>query len=268
MKTPRSRLAPLLLPLLGAQGLVACAESKDGDLVIVQAQPVTEEEGSCIGSQDTSISLSRGTVDMAVAQGYVLFPLVQNNIEDIRQVKGYNQRDARLNTKDVLLRRAKITYGTQEEFTVQIQDRTVPLSASVLSQGGQATVAVELLTPAMIRQFRNAKEFIAEVGQGEVRPARTSIDLSVNVTIEGETQDGNEVESNEFNFSLRVCNGCLIFYPPEATGEEGPAPNCLNPPDTEDVSFCGIGQDRAVHCGVCAAFAPDPLARQLCQPAL
>ena len=269
MKTSRRmRSWAFVAPLLGLQGLAACLEKSDGDLVIQQAQPIKADGESCVANTDEQNYLSHGTVDMAVARNYEMFPLVRNNMADITATKGYSIRDARLNTKNVSLRKATITYHTQEEFSVRLGDRTVPLAASV-STGGKTTVSVELLTPSMIEQFRNSKEFIVIGSQGEVRPARSSIDLVVGLTIDGETQDGNKVESNEFEFSVRVCNGCLVFYPPDATSDEGPAPNCLAPPDTtSDDTLCAIGWERPIHCGLCTSFAPDPLARQLCQPTL
>lgn len=259
MKTPRF-LKPwaFALPVLAVQSLSACLEPNDGALVIQQAQPLTGSGASCVPG-DESLYLTTGTVDMAVAQGYTLFPLVRNNIRDITETKRYQPTDARLNTKSISLKRARVSYHTQEEFSVELSDREVPLSASVATSGMTA-VAVELLTPAMIRQFRNAEEFIVRGSQGEIRPARTSIDLTVGVTLEGETQDGNSVESNEFVFSLRVCNGCLVTYYPGCTNGSGDA-------DTS-AQTCVVGWETPFSCAVCNAFARDPLARQLCEPAL
>ena len=259
MKTPRIHKPwAFALPLLAIQAFSACVEPNDGDLVIQQAQPLVADVQGCIASTDESVYLSTGTVDMAVAQNYKVFPLVRNNIRDVNETKRYAVTDARLNTKAVSLKKAKVKYHTQEAFSVQLPDREVPLSASVATQS-LTTVAVELLTPALIRQFRNADEFIVRGSQGEIRPARTSIDLIVGITMEGETQDGNTVESNEFEFNLRVCNGCLVTY----------YPGCTNGTD-EDTSgdVCVVGWETPISCAVCNAYARDPLARQLCEPAL
>lgn len=268
MKTSR-RIQPsgIALPILLLAGLTGCVAEQDGGLVIQQAQPLTEDGNACVANADETLFISSGTVDMAIAQNYELFPLIRNNLGDVTQIKQYKPTDARLNTKNISLRRAKISYHTQDPFSIPLDDRTVPLSASVAT-GGMTTTSVELLTPTMIDRFRNADEFIVLGSQGEVRPARNSITLSVVVKVEGETQDGNDVESNDFTFSLRVCNGCLVYYPPSATSDEAAAPNCLEPPTDETISLCGIGWNNQFSCGACLAFAPDPLARQLCQPAL
>jgi hypothetical protein len=259
MKTPRiSKPWAFVLPILTIQAFSACVEPNDGDLVIQQAQPLVPEGSGCIASTDETAYISTGTVDLAVAQNYKVFPLVRNNIRDVNETKRYAVTDARLNTKAVSLKKAKVKYHTQEAFSVQLPDREVPLSASVATQG-LTTVAVELLTPALVRQFRNADEFIVRGSQGEIRPARTSIDLIVGITMEGETQDGNTVESNEFEFNLRVCNGCLVTY----------YPGCTNGTE-EDTSgdVCVVGWESPISCAVCNAYARDPLARQLCEPAL
>ncbi len=270
MKSSR-RIQPwaFAFPTFLLLGLASCVAESDGGLVIQQAQPLTVDGTSCVADTDETVYLPRGVVDMAVARNYELFPLIRNNFIDVVAAKGYTAKDTRLNTKNVSLLRAKVSYHTQDDFSVTLQNRTVPLSASVGTGGGKTTVSVELLTPAMIDKFRNSKEFVVIGSQGEVRPARSSVDLSVDVTVEGQTQDGNDVESNTFTFALRVCNGCLVYYPPQSSSDAGTAPNCLAPEPTSDsINLCGIGWQGSVDCGTCLAFAPDPLARQLCQPAL
>lgn len=257
MKTPRiSKPLAFVLPVLAIGGQSACLEPNDGDLVIQQAQPIKKSGEVCVADADETVYLPSGVVDMAVAQSYEMFPLVRNNMRDILDTKKYTSTDARLNTKDVSLLKASITYRTLEEFSVQLADREVPLSASVRT-GDVTATSVEVLTPALIRQFRNADEFIIRGSQGEIRPARTSIDLIIGVKMEGETQDGNSVESNEFEFNLRVCNGCLVTY----------YPDCQEGTDDATSSSCVVGWESPFSCATCQAFARDPLARQLCEPA-
>lgn len=259
-----------LLKLLTAAGILAavcnCAEDNNGALVISQMQTLDPE--SCQVEPDEKIFRGAGILDMAVARSYTVFPLIRNNILDIVKSKGFQARDFRLNTKDVSLRRAVLSFSPFEETEVAFPTVDLPLSGTVNTES-HAIVGIEAISSGLINELRNSRQFITVGSQGDVRPARDSITVSLKLVVHGQTNDGNEVESNPFFFKLEICNGCLVFYPPSASGPEGPAPNCSN--SEEEIlpeQLCAVGQDRPLHCLVCSAFAPDPLARQLCQPPL
>jgi len=263
--------------LLAAALAGGCAED-DGSLVILQAQPVGAAT-QCTTTVDREISRSWGTVDMAVATNYYVFPLVQNNLSDVLAVKEYRASDSRLNVNRVRLRRAVVKYRTLDQISVSFpSELKVPLTGTVESDGGVLNFGIEVLTPGMIQDLRNAPEFLIFGAGGDVRPARASIKLIINVTIEGETFDNRALTTNEFFFPLEVCNGCLVTIPPEAVNPQNPRqPNCLNinvdvtsGQSTIPTPMCPelLGQNETFDCINCALAAPDPLARQLCQPSL
>lgn len=85
--------------------------------------------------------------------------------------------------------------------------------------------------------------------------------VNANVRIFGRTLSGTAVESSEFIFPIRVCNGCLVTFPPgsnDATSAN--VPNCdAVPLSTGEQGPCQIGQDEPVPCTSCRGLpACDP----------
>jgi hypothetical protein len=257
MKTSLMRLTGALAALALA-GQTSCVSDQDGHLVVQQMQPLDDD---CVPSTSEETALTAGTIDLAVGRSYTLFPRVQNNIQDVTEVQNFAVEDGRINTKDITIKRARLQFTTSDEISAEIPDRDVRLSGRVPTQGS-AVLPLEVLNPTDLKALRDADQFLV-IGSEGVRPARSSIDLTVNVQFFGETSDGNEIESNAFDFSLRVCNGCLISFPFD----------CTSPAEIEaaqDASlFCPAfpGQDRAFTCAECNAFAVDPIAQQLCTQA-
>jgi hypothetical protein len=88
--------------------------------------------------------------------------------------------------------------------------------------------------------------------------------LVVFVKFFGKTLGGQYVESNDFEFPVDVCQGCLIGFAPSDISPTCASPNCLgNPTMTSQVppAPCVIGQDDVVDCQYCKAFGV-----QACNP--
>jgi hypothetical protein len=73
----------------------------------------------------------------------------------------------------------------------------------------------------------------------------------------GKSTGGTAVESNEFQFPVDICAGCLIAFPvAEDDGTDAVQPNCKNATaaasGTSSIPTpCRIGQDAPVDCAVC-----------------
>jgi len=66
----------------------------------------------------------------------------------------------------------------------------------------------------------------------------------------GQTLGGQSVESNESQFPVNVCNGCLVYFPPAADDPARPGVDCAAA--GEDVPVpCVFGQDEAIDCRLC-----------------
>jgi hypothetical protein len=267
-------MARKFLSVLGALGLLAGGlgcEAEPVSIQILQMQSVSTT--TCQPTADPVDSLALGTVDLALATNYVAFPLVRNNMADINTIQGFNTADRRVPTLDVVLREAVVEYGTLGPITADLPPKRVIPLAGTVRLGSSSALGIELLDAATLQAIRQAPEFLVIDSQSQVRPVRTEVTMTTKLVFRGVTVDGRELETNEFFFPLRICNGCMVTYPPEAisTGA-GAAPNCLaiDPEeDDRDPPECPgrVGSDDFfVDCRDCQGFAVDSLARSLCQP--
>ncbi len=264
----------LLLASLAA-GLLAC-EDREVSVTIRQMQPL--DEANCAPATVADEALGQGVVDIALAQSYSVFPLVENRLLDITTVKGFGPEDARLDTHDVVLRAAVIEYSALGQITAEVpQQVRVPLAGSV-KVGGQSVLSVEIFSNAFIQLLRSSPEFLL-VNTEPPRATRASVKVIVSVTFEGETLDGTDVKTNTFLFPVDICNGCRVSYPRallverEGVGlvcplqvDENGNPVASEVPDGLCDQFVGTDA-QFVDCVTCQGAAVDSIARQLCQPA-
>jgi hypothetical protein len=69
------------------------------------------------------------------------------------------------------------------------------------------------------------------------------------VRVFGETLGGLEVESADITYVIRVCEGCLVFFPSESLDMAG---GCNQELDQNAGELpCRFGQDDAVDCRIC-----------------
>jgi hypothetical protein len=68
------------------------------------------------------------------------------------------------------------------------------------------------------------------------------------VEVFGDTIGGLEVESADFAYVIRVCEGCLVQFPPAAVSDMG---LCELGTDQNPEVPCFLGQDTDVDCRAC-----------------
>ncbi|HEY5242556.1 MAG TPA: hypothetical protein VIJ22_13850 [Polyangiaceae bacterium] len=83
-----------------------------------------------------------------------------------------------------------------------------------------------------------------------------SVQLVAKVTVMGVTRGGVQVQSGEFQFSIEVCEACLVSFGPDDVNPGFPQPNCLgnpavSPPAGPPPMPCVPGQDIPVDCMDC-----------------
>jgi hypothetical protein len=94
----------------------------------------------------------------------------------------------------------------------------------------------------------------------------STVRLVTYVTFFGQTTGGDNIESNEFEFPVDLCAGCLVKI---SATDSNPCymnqPNCVNGASNATTSTepvpCVIGQDAPVDCSQCLNFAacnPNP----------
>lgn len=259
-------------------GLGGC-DDREVSIQIVQM----EIDGQCLlqstaaGAQTNA--LGEGAVDLAVSTSYAVYPRVTNNMLDVTEVNSFSEQDGRIDTHDVVLKEAIISYETEEEEI--LANITNPFRQSLsgtIPVNGSAVVGLTVLTPKTLEELRAAQPFLFFAPNGDLQAVRTSVQMRMRITLKGETLDGTEVKTNEFVFPVRICNGCRVVYPPDAIDVSAPVvPNCLRLSSgdeafvpSEEREACQVpGTDNNfIDCRECPGFAVDLTSRQLCQPAI
>jgi hypothetical protein len=80
----------------------------------------------------------------------------------------------------------------------------------------------------------------------------------------GRTLGGESVESNEYEFPVDLCRGCLITVAPADISPLFESPNCVGTGQSAATSApCAIGQDLPVDCSLCKSIStacnPTPI---------
>lgn len=105
--------------------------------------------------------------------------------------------------------------------------------------------------------------FDAEVIPSSMNPSVASTDRALNETITahikvfGQTTGGQDIDSGEFSFPIKICYGCLVKYPLKAISDSGSGPECLASVEDVPESGCRPGQDDFVDCRYCSASNPE-----------
>ena len=210
------------MPLAAALAAALCGcTTKDerGDLVVTKMVRPTITSGVGIACElnVTTSELAFGSVDPAVAPTYLLGAVVEN-----RLVSNANSTQGRLNTNDFQVEQARVRYEFPDaSFNPSIGEQTTPANG-LIKVSGSGAVGVNVFPPGVITILRGALG--ASVGT-----------VRAKLRLEGKLLDGSSIKTSEYEYTVRVCNGCGT-----------PAPRCVAPTPTP-VS-CAPGQDSDVAC--------------------
>ena len=255
---------------------VGGCDDREVSLQIVQM----EIDGQCLlqSAAGGTNALSEGAVDLAISTSYAVYPRITNNMLDVTTVNGFTPRDGRIDTHDVVLKEAIIAYETEDqEILANITNPFRQSISGTIPVNGSQVVGLTVLTPKTLEELRAAQPFLFFAPNGDLQAVRTSVQMRMRITLRGETLDGTEVETSEFVFPVRICNGCRMIYPPDAIDISAPVvPNCQRAAGEDGVLLaadrlaCQVpGTDNNfVDCRECPGLAVDLTSRQLCEPAV
>jgi hypothetical protein len=217
----RARIPALFLAAL----LCGCVANNTQSLVILQNNVPEVSEGACVApGQASSLYRGNGTLDVSLvagagtstqAAGYLMFPVVQNNLDS--SVAGTsvtidpNTFNIQLSRVDVEVTDAGTGRPLGSRFSVPVY--------KVIAAGGSAGLVVDVLPyPVM-----------AELGDASM--------VMVKLTVVGE-RDGGQIKSNTMEYAITVCDGCLFDN----------AGACVDFTGTGSVNQCNIAQDQTAVC--------------------
>ena len=105
---------------------------------------------------------------------------------------------------------------------------------------GYGLVSVTLINPALVEKLRE------EIPIGETKR------LLARFKVFGQTLGGQSIESNESQFPINACKGCLVDFPPEADDVTTPQVDCrVTGEATAIPQPCVKGQDELIDCRLC-----------------
>jgi hypothetical protein len=238
-------LMGLSLAAGGAWAFSACVHNDSTIFIRDVLAPQTASSSTMVCSytaDPTQPTISSGVVDIALRATYDAEFLIGNQM--VAQVNG---SQLQTETSIVTIQGAivRVTSGTQQlsTYTRLASASIPPLSGNTAGYGAVGPVTI-IDEPSL----SSAGAFLTSQGAGAVTR------LVSHVRFFGVTLGGQSVESNEFEFPVDVCIGCLIAFtnnPLYAT------PNCVGTAagsgSTQAVVPCQPGQDLAVDCNACQA---------------
>jgi hypothetical protein len=235
-RTTRACLALCVPLLLGACGRVP------GQFIIVQDQ--VPMGGGCSITTNQTVYNPSGILDVAVVNqtatsGYLVFPLLQNDLPPPSGSLVDGNRIA-LTAFDVDLHMTAVDppavtgpmFATLEGAQDPQVHYSLPTSGSVASGGG--------LTAAIVEGFPTSLA-IAIAKNGDLGGG-VFVDVNIKVRAHGERLTGSIV-SDDFNFPIKLCSGCLISSVQPCPVKTAPPlqGNPCNPAQDELVDCCTVG---------------------------
>jgi hypothetical protein len=222
----------------------ACADNDQTIYVRnVVAPPSNRQNGRCIYQPDPAgVGLLEGTLDVAIRGDYSAILLVGG--QGLQRADALN---ARVEPNRAHLNGAVVTVtdpngGTINEFTA--------LGSGFVDPGQGTTPSFGLIGVTLIDQATSTR-----IGVAPGAPAKLVV---ANAKVFGKTLGGVDLESGEFQFPIRVCNGCLLDF---STGDDLAVQgrDCNRTIDTTaggggSEPPCTPGQDENTPCQFCREF--------------
>lgn len=239
------------LAIVSGMGAAPGCAHDDQTLVL---RAVLAPPDDCIYTPDsTRPFLPTGIVDLGLRSEYSPTVLMMNQM-----VTRGDPAQARAESNRIVIEGAevRVTFpggATVSEFTSLTSGFVEPSSGTT---PGFGVTGITIIDPPTAQKLRE---------QLPNRSARRTVVAYVKVF--GHSLGGRAIESNEFQFPVTSCFGCLVSFPAEANDTSVPRdqqPNC-NAASTGsggaggNTKICAIGQDQAVDCRECRNY-------QVCDP--
>ncbi len=246
MQRFRKATAAAFLALGASFASVSCVDN-DSSLFIYGVMDI--ESTQCLASADASaVFIPRGILDRAFSDGYQAVFMVGSHLTQ----RG-SRENLRTETSRLSITGAHVTlYGTSGQEISFDTPATGLVNPASGTDPGLATVFTQIVRPDDVNNLGEDGQFIARV------------------KILGTTLGGQDIESGAYDYPITLCEGCLIYYPPEALDDSSGNYLCdAGSGATAEASICFVGQDRPIPCTYCASFSDicaDPLANPFYNP--
>jgi hypothetical protein len=245
-----SILAAVSLVGGAAMAFPACVHD-DSTLFILDAlaQPTGSTTGQCTYTSDpTQPYVPQGIVDYALRQEYVATFLVGNQMVPEVNPTQLMTETSFINIQGAVVRITK-SDGTPITSFTRLAATTIPPSTGTTP--GYGPVSVLVLDPNTI----TTDDDVITMIESSVVPSPSVVRFVTYTKFFGSTLGGKSVESNEFEFPIDVCSGCLVGF---LNGPDHPVPNCVAAAGatTTTTAPCLPGQDTIVPCSTVCGSIP------------
>ncbi len=250
MKRNWCRALVMMATAAGAMALAPACASNDQTIFIrsAQAPPTNRQGGRCLYTPDPQQpALFEGTLDVGVRDNYFASLLVGNQMTGRGDRLNNRAESNRVTLNGAVIRVTNPDGSVINEFTSLGNGFADPQISDTPSFGLIGLVVIDARTrDTLAAQLTNR--------------AQTKLVLA-NIKAFGQTLGGVEVESNEFQLPIRVCNGCLVSFANGNDPNQQPAPNCKKALEDSAEGPCIAGQDELTPCQLCAGrpVCDDPL---------
>jgi hypothetical protein len=230
---------------IGGSIIPACAHN-DASLFIrhVMAPPASTNGACTYQSDPAQPFLSAGLVDAALTTSYSPTVLVGNQMIPSGQADQVRAETARVTVQGAFVKIVDPSNGAV------VMDNTV-LTATTIDPGTGTQPNWAPVGVTMMNQ-----QALAHFDPGTVgAPSKVAVAY---IKVYGQTLGGQSVETNEFQFPIYVCHGCLVVFPAGAEVNNACAGSVSSTTtSSSNVAVpCALGQDQPAECTLCY---PNPV---------
>jgi hypothetical protein len=224
-------------------GLVTAGCEDNASMLFIKGV-LAIEATNCVAKPESAATLrSGGRLDVALAKGsgYRAALLVGSQLTQRGSREQLRTETARLTLEgaEVTLNDATgnlLNIGANNPFTTLGTGFVDPAGGT---QPGFGAIFVDVIPAGVLDGVASSLG-----GQGVVQ---------AKIRVFGTTLGGQEIESGDYTYSIDVCNGCLISYPVNADSSQGLGDyECGGTVAASTETLCGLGQDQATPCTLCA----------------
>jgi hypothetical protein len=238
---------------IGSGAVFACVHNDSSIFIqnVLAPQLVSSGQACTYTSATTQPYLPSGTLDVLFRDHYDAVYLVGNQL-----VAEANSSQLMTETSTVTIQGGIVrltdssgnALGTGT-FTRLTSGTIYPAAGGVPSYTAIGLTSV--IDAATVMALKNNAQTGALIaGGGSVR-------VVTYVRFFGNTLGGRYIESDEFEFPVDVCSGCLITFSEADVNPCYKTPNCLGNPaagtSSANTAPCNVGQDQGIDCAQCQA---------------
>jgi hypothetical protein len=186
----------------------------------------------------TQMHITTGLLDVAVLRSYDAVVLVGNQL-----IARASPEQGRTETNRVVIQGAIISVtdasgaSLHDPFT---RSAAATVDPSQGTQPGYTAIGVELLDHGIIDGIANSLSIRGD-------PVRSLI----HVKMFGNTLGGDHVETNDFQFPVDLCRGCLVLFDAVSPSTGTCAPAAASGSSSTKFTPCRLGQDQPFSCSYC-----------------